>query len=115
MTSALGPHVRRVVDRDYGLRVGAHLQRIVLGSRTIYVYIRSMSSPQHRSILVHLSVLNIELNSANNSYLHGVVQHLGGRVHDQVLQRRDLRSLPAAQALVVVDLQHVVGEEAAEA
>lgn len=47
------------------------------------------------------------------SHLYGVVQGRAGRVQRQVLERFDLRRLPAA-LLRPVDGQHVVGELFAE-
>lgn len=44
-----------------------------------------------------------------STHLYGVVQGRGGRVQRQVLERFDLRVLPAV-LLRPVDGQHVVGE-----
>lgn len=52
--------------------------------------------------------------NGRDTHLDGIVEDFGGRVQHEVLQRHDFRGLPAAQATVIGDLQHVVGEVLAE-
>lgn len=50
-----------------------------------------------------------------SSYLYRIVKSFSSGVYSQVLKRHDLWFLPSSQLFLVVNFEHVVGEEFAKA
>lgn len=92
---------------DHGVLVECGQARTVCGQiHAVHIHIR----PEHADASVDAAVRFHALEQFD-----GVVQHLGGRMNDEILHGCDFRALPAAQVAMPRHLHHVIGEDLAEA